>query len=135
MTNYLLDTNHASPLVTFDHPLRRRLLVAINAGHTFALTTVTIAELIYGFGLLPRAAKNRQEWDRLRSSFRIVVIDEQDALESAEMRIRLRHRGWQLSTVDALIAAIALRYDFTLLTSDADFDVVPELKHTNWLAP
>jgi len=31
MTAYLLDTNHASPLVTLHHPLRRRVLAAIKA--------------------------------------------------------------------------------------------------------
>ena len=41
--------------------------------------------------------------------------------------------GWQLNTIDAFIAALTLRYDLTLLTSDGDFNAVPELKHANWL--
>lgn len=32
MTVYLLDTNHASPLVTLHHPLRRRVIQALDAG-------------------------------------------------------------------------------------------------------
>ena len=38
-----------------------------------------------------------------------------------------------MKTIDALIAAIALRYDLTLLTTDGDFYAVPDLKHENWL--
>ena len=45
MTQYLLDTNHASPLVTLDHPLRARVLSAIRSDDIFALTTANLAEL------------------------------------------------------------------------------------------
>jgi tRNA(fMet)-specific endonuclease VapC len=134
MTNYLLDTNHASPLVTLDHPLRLRWLAAVNSGHTFALATVTLTELVYGFGILPRAAQNQQEWARLRPSFRIYAIDEEDALKAAELQIHLWRRGWQLQTVDALLAVIAIRNDSTILTADHDFDAVPDLRCENWLA-
>lgn len=133
MSDYLLDTNHLSPLLTLDHPLRRRILEAIRHGDRFALTTVNVAELLYGIGSVPRAAQNRVEWEHLRSSLRMFDVEEPDAVESAEMRIRLRRRGRQLGAIDALIAAIALRYDLTLLTTDGDFDAVPDLKRENWL--
>ncbi len=35
--------------------------------------------------------------------------------------------------VDALIAAIAIRYDLTLLTEDKDFRPITQLKRENWL--
>ena len=135
MTSYLLDSNHVSPLVTLDHPLRRRVLIARPAGDVLALTTANLAEVLYGIVTLPRAIANQAEWERLRPSFRIYTIEERDAVRSAEIRIFLRRRGRQIGAIDALMAAIALRYDLTLLTTDADFDAVPELKHTNWLAP
>lgn len=133
MTNYLLDTNHASPLVTLDHPLRRQWFAAVDSGHTFALAAVALVELFYGFGILPRAAQNQQEWARLRPAFRIYAVDEDDALKAAELQIYLRRRGWQLKTIDALLAVIAERNDLTLLTTDRDFDAIPELQHENWL--
>ncbi len=132
---YLLDTNHVSPLVTFDHPLRARVLRAIQAGDVFATTVANLVEFLFGISVTPRAARNTREWERLRASIDVYGIGEEDAVRAARLQTSLRRRGWQLNTVDALIAAIALRYDFTLLTSDADFDAVPELKHTNWLAP
>lgn len=133
MANYLLDTNHASPLVTLNHPFRHRLFAALQTGHTCALTAVTIVELLYGFGTLPRAVRNNQEWARLRPSFRVYAIDEDDAIKAAELQIQLRRRGWQLGTIDALLAVIAMRNDLILLTTDRDFDGVSDLNHENWL--
>lgn len=95
MANYLLDSNHASPLVTLHHPLRKRFL--------------------------------------LKASLTCYQLDEIDGERAAELQVLLRKRGWQLETVDALVAAVALRYGLTLLTSDKDFSAVPHLVQENWL--
>jgi predicted nucleic acid-binding protein len=133
MTHYLLDSNHASPLVTLSHPLRMRVLDAIQSGDLFALTTVNLPEILLGLGTLPRAVQSRMEWARLRPSFRVYTIDEDDAIEAAELQIRLRRRGWHVGTVDALLAVVAMRNNLILLTADRDFDGISELKHENWL--
>ena len=133
MTNYLLDTNHASPLVTRDHPLRNQVSNALQRGDTFALAAANLAEVLYGIAALPRAAQNKLEWDWLRSSLWVYAIEEQDAVASAERRIHLRRRGRQIGAIDAMLAAIALRYGLTLLTTDSDFAVVPGLPQENWL--
>lgn len=76
---------------------------------------------------------NRTEWERLKPLFPCYIPDEIDAELAAELQVSLRRQGWQLETVDALIAAVALRYDLTLLTTDKDFRAVPKLKRANWL--
>jgi predicted nucleic acid-binding protein len=130
---YLLDTNHASPLVTLPHPLRVRVLQAIRSGDTFAVTTVNLTELLFGIGLTPRAVHNTLEWERWRASLDVYRVEEEDAVRAAQLQVSLRHHGRQLKTVDALIAAIALRYHLIVLTSDSDFDIVPDLQCENWL--
>jgi predicted nucleic acid-binding protein len=60
-------------------------------------------------------------------------INQLEAELAAELQTSLRRRGWQLATVDALIAAVALRHDLTLLTTDGDFAAVPGLVCENWL--
>jgi len=70
---------------------------------------------------------------RLKSLFRCHIPDLLDAEEAAGLQVFLRQRGWQLDTVDALIAAVALRHDLTLLTTDRDFQAVPQLRTENWL--
>lgn len=132
MANYLLDTNHAASLVTIGHPLRRRILQQLEAGDTFAIHILIVAETLYGIGILPRAQQNFAEWARLKSSFACYVPDQTDAERAAELQISLRRKGWQLETVDAFIAVTALRYDLILLTTDHDFQAVPELPKQNW---
>lgn len=83
--------------------------------------------------MLPRAAQNLAEWERLKPLLPCYIPDETDAEFAAELQVSLRRRGWQLATVDALIAAVALRYDLTLLTADQDFQAIPRLQHENWL--
>ena len=135
MMNYLLDTNHAASLVTLRHPLRQRVLMQIHAGDTFAVAVPIVAETLFGIGMLPRATQNLVEWARLRLGLVCYLPDEADAESAAALQRSLRHQGRQLETVDAFIAAVALRYDLVLLTSDNDFVAVPDLKQENWLIP
>jgi tRNA(fMet)-specific endonuclease VapC len=134
MAEYLLDTNHASPLVTVGHPLRERILQRLDEGHAFAICVPVLTETLFGISVLPRSALNRSEWKRLRPAVTCYVPDEGDAESAAELQLALRARGWQLETVDSLIAAVALRYNLTLLTTDKDFQAVPGLPQENWLA-
>ena len=135
MSNFLLDTNHAATLVTIGHPLRQRFLLHLQAGDTFAISVLVVAETLYGIGLLPRAALNLAEWTKLRPNLACYIPDETDAENAAALQRSLRRQGRQLETVDAFIAIIALRYDLVLLTSDNDFVPVPKLKRENWLIP
>ena len=134
MADYLLDTNHASPLVTLGHPLRERVLRRLDEGHTFAICVPVLTETLFGIAILPRAALNRGEWQRLRLAVPCYLLDERDAESAAELQLAMRRRGRQLETVDSLIAAVTLRYGLILLTTDMDFQAVPGLPQENWLA-
>ncbi len=133
MANYLLDTNHLSPLVTLSHPLRQRFLKQQRQGNSFSLAVPALTELLFGLQTLPRARQNLTEWKRLLSGLTVYNLDHLDAEQAANLQVFLRKRGWQLGTVDALIAAVALRYDLILLTTDKDFSAIPQLKQENWL--
>ncbi|MCB0168190.1 MAG: hypothetical protein KDI79_28435 [Anaerolineae bacterium] len=69
MTDYLLDTNHISPIVTIEHPLRQRILTQLQAGDTFSIPALVLGEFLYGISLLPRATSNLREWERLKDDF------------------------------------------------------------------
>jgi tRNA(fMet)-specific endonuclease VapC len=133
VANYLLDTNHASPRVTLSHPLRRRILQSLNDIDNFATCVPVVTETLFGIALLPRANQNLAEWRRLKPLLLCYIPDETDAEFAAELQVSLRRRGWQLETVDALIASVALRYNLILLTTDQDFQAVPQLSQANWL--
>jgi tRNA(fMet)-specific endonuclease VapC len=134
VADYFLDTNHASTLVTIGHSVRRRIHARLAAGDSFFLTAPVITEVVFGFGLLPRATQNMQEWLAIRPALRLLPIEETDAMDGAALQLALRRRGWQLETVDALIATVALRNALILLTTDGDFRPVPGLGSENWFA-
>jgi len=133
MADYLLDTNHASPLVTIGHPLRNKILENLDSGHTFALCVPVISETLFGLGVLPRAKSNFEEWQRLKPLLATYGLDASDAEQAVDLQLSLRKSGWQLASFDALIATIALRYELTLLTTDKDFQIVEGLQAENWL--
>ncbi len=134
MPAFLLDTNHLSLLVTIGHRLRERILTQIEQGTKFAVCVPVVTETLVGISLLPRALQNRAAWMSLRPLFPCFPLDAADADVAAELMVDLRKRGWQLETMDALIAAVALRHDLVLLTKDRDFQGVPQLQVENWLA-
>ena len=127
-----MDTNHISPLVTIEHPLRHRIFAAVTSGDSFAIAAPALSEFLYGIGTLPRAQQNLAEWERLRSDFRYYNLSWLDAEQAARLRLALRSQGWQLSLVDAMIAVLALQNDLTLLTTDKDFRAIPNLKQEIW---
>lgn len=135
MARHLIDTNHLSPVVTPTHQLRARILNALEQGHEFFITIEVLTEFLFGIFMTPREIKNRWEWETLRRSFIIYSPDIIDAYEAATIQATLKRRGRQLGMVDALVAATALRYDYTVLTIDQDFNAISLLKIENWLLP
>lgn len=133
MAEYLLDSNHASPLVTLSHPLRDLVLTRLEQGDRFSLCVPVVVETLFGIGILPRAEQNRVEWKRLAPLLPCYIPDADDAESAADLQIALRQQGKQLATVDALIATLALRYDLILLTTDRDFLFIPGLQQENWI--
>lgn len=134
MASYLLDTNHVSPIVTPGHRLRSLIIQRHDAGDTFSIAVPALTEMLFGIRLLPRAERNLRDWQRFEPLFGFYDITKQDAEYAANLQATLRKQGRQLGLVDALIAAIALRYDLILLTTDKDFQPVVGLTQQNWLA-
>jgi predicted nucleic acid-binding protein len=89
--------------------------------------------MLFGIGILPRAVANLAEWERLKPNFRFYAPDVVDAEKAAALQIALRRQGWQLETVDALVAITAERYRLILLTRDKDFTRVPGIRLEQWL--
>ena len=133
MASYLLDTNHLSPLVTLGHPFRERVLARHSSGDEFSIPVPVLTEFLYGIRLAPRAAASLREWEVLQDRFGYYTVGIVDAQEAAELQVALRRVGWQLATVDALIATIAIRNNLILLTTDGDFRPIKQLAQENWI--
>ncbi len=132
MARYLLDTNHLSPLVTPGHRFQSILQQQYQAGDSFHVAVPALTEMLYGIQILPRAGRNLENWRAIEGLFTYYQIEKRDAEHAAGLQVVLRKQGWQLTTVNALIAAVALRYDMTLLTSDQDFRAISGLIQSRW---
>ena len=119
----LLDTNVVSEAMKPEpHPSVRDWLDA-QAAETLFLSSVTIAELMFGIGALPRGKRK----DRLATTLdgvmelfepRILPFDTQAARRYADLAVKARKAGKGFPTPDGYIAAIAAAHGFAVASHD-----------------
>jgi predicted nucleic acid-binding protein len=119
----LLDTNVVSEAMKPEpHPSVRDWLDA-QAAETLFLSSVTIAELMFGIGALPRGKRK----DRLATTLdgvmelfepRILPFDTQAARRYADLAVKARKAGKGFPTPDGYIAAIAAAHGFAVASRD-----------------
>ena len=90
---------------------------ALETGEELATTGLVLQELLQGFSG-PRA---REQIIRHFGAIPLIAPDREDHIEAAELRNRCRRSGVQIGTIDALLAQLCIRYGFTMLTTDRDF--------------
>lgn len=74
--------------------------------------------------------------DLLFQEVTLLHYDADCADEFGKVRVQLRRNGIEVSSLDLLIASVALVYDLTLVTNNtADFQNVPGLRLDDWLTP
>ncbi|MCX7340017.1 MAG: type II toxin-antitoxin system VapC family toxin [Hyphomicrobiales bacterium] len=115
----LLDTNVVSEAMKPDpHPAVRNWLDA-QAAETLYLSSVTVAELMFGIGALPSGKRK----DRLTAALdgvlelfatRLLLFDLETARRYADLAVRARAAGRGFPTHDGYIAAIAATHGFTV---------------------
>jgi predicted nucleic acid-binding protein len=93
------------------------LLRAIESGEAILTTGIVLQELLQGFRG-PRARE--QILDRF-AAIPLLIPDRDDHIRAAELRNRCRRAGIQIGTIDALLAALCIRHELTMLSSDRDF--------------
>jgi predicted nucleic acid-binding protein len=93
------------------------LLQALEGESLVVSTGLVLQELLQGFQG-PKAA------DRIISAFAslpLIFPDREDHIEAARLRNHCRRKGFQVGTIDALLAQLCLRHDLVMLTTDEDF--------------
>jgi predicted nucleic acid-binding protein len=119
----LLDSNVVSEAMKPEpHPAVRDWLDE-QAAETLYLSSVTIAELMFGIGALPKGKRK----DKLAAVFdgvlelfgdRILPFDTKAARHYADLAVKARAAGKGFPTPDGYIAAIAASHDFTVASRD-----------------
>jgi predicted nucleic acid-binding protein len=119
----LLDTNVVSEAMTREpHPRLREWLDA-QAAETLFLSSLTVAERLFGIGALP-AGKRKDTLaaalDDVLDLFaaRILPFDTAAARRYADLAVKARRVGQGFPTPDGYIAAIAAAHGFTVASRD-----------------
>jgi tRNA(fMet)-specific endonuclease VapC len=132
---YLIDANHiGAALAAKGHKLRARIAREHRAGFRFgtSLTAMFEAEVGIRHHATPVQLRDRMNW--LLKIVRIWPLTESMTPVYAEIRETLRSRGRAASQFDMVLAAMARTMNATLLTTDRDFDALPEIPTENWFA-
>jgi predicted nucleic acid-binding protein len=98
------------------------LIRAIEAGETIVTTGLVLQELLQGLSG-PKARD--QILDRF-SALPLLAPDRHDHIDAAELKNRCRRGGFQISTIDALLAQLCIHHDLTMLTTDNDFSHIAD---------
>lgn len=120
----LLDTNVVSEAMKPEPDPALRRWLDEQAAETLYLSSVTIAELMFGIGALPMGKRK----DRLAAALegvlelfadRILPFDTSAARRYSDLAAKARAAGKGFPTPDGYIAAIAASHDFAVASRDA----------------
>jgi tRNA(fMet)-specific endonuclease VapC len=135
MKRYLLDTNHLGEAIGRVSIVRDRIQQLPRQGDIFGTSVPVLCELLVGVVLRKDAAKARTRLDWLLQVVRIWPIDLDITDRYAGAYHELQKAGRALSQVDIILAALARQLKVTLLTTDKDFEALPDVQTENWLVP
>jgi predicted nucleic acid-binding protein len=119
----LLDTNVVSEAMTREPHVRVREWLDAQTAETLFLSSITVAELLFGIGALP-AGKRKDSLaaalDDVLDQFagRILPFDTEGARRYADLAVKARRAGKGFPTPDGYIAAVAAAHGFAVASRD-----------------
>lgn len=132
MLKYLLDTN----IVIY--VMKRRPLEALQAfnknANRLAISTITLAELIYGAEKSKRVEQNLNAVEDFVSHLEVLPYDANATQHYGQIKAFLERSGKPIGVNDIHIAAHARSRGLTLVTNNlSEFKRVPNLALENWV--
>ena len=129
---YLLDTNIISYWMRGDKRVIDR--IKKHSPSDLALSTVTLAEILYGIERSPMKKKERRlKIEQISSLLGLYSFDEAAAWKYAVIRAQLEREGMVISERDTQIASIAMANKLTVVTHNVkEFVRIGKLKVEDW---
>lgn len=124
----LLDTNIVIGLFAQDSVVKERL----SETEEVFIPSIVLGELYFGALKSERAIENLSRIDDFAIDSVVLGCDAETARYYGEIKNALREKGQPIPENDIWIAAIALQHDLVLITRDAHFEKVDDLKTTAW---
>lgn len=134
MPAFILDTNHLSAAINRVSSLRERISQARLLGVRIGTCVPVLCELQSGIQQTARAQINQRQLDHVLRQIRIWPLSIEISRVYGAVFNEVRRRGRVLSQVDMMLAALARQMRLTVLTSDRDFEALPDIRTENWLA-
>jgi tRNA(fMet)-specific endonuclease VapC len=125
---YLLDTNIIIALFAKEAPVLNNLAQA----EEVFIPSIALGELHYGARKSGRSQKNLERIEEFVIKNVVIECNSDTAYEYGDVKNKLRIKGRPLPENDVWIAALALQYDLILVTRDAHFQEVENLKVVSW---
>jgi tRNA(fMet)-specific endonuclease VapC len=124
----VLDTNALSALAEGEP----KAVKACTSADEIAIPVIVLGE--YRFGISQsRHKREYQRWlDELLPACKILEVDEETALNYAEIRSRLKKSGTPIPSNDLWIAALCVQHTSPILTRDRHYEAVSGLKRLSW---
>jgi predicted nucleic acid-binding protein len=101
----------------------KRLQEIILSGEKIYTAGIILQEILQGI-------KDNNQFNKLKSHFEAFSLISPGAdtyIYAATLFNKCRRSGIQLTTIDCLIASIAIQYDCYLFTADGDFSLIPQI--------
>lgn len=123
-----LDTNAAIRILNSEPAAVRRF----RAEAWVALPMPVVGELLFGAANSGLSVENSTRYEGFVLDAHLLPVDLETARLYAETRLLLKTAGTPIPENDLWIAAVCLRYDLTLVTSDRHFRACPGLAVEDW---
>lgn len=124
--NYLVDTS-AYSWAARGH---RDIVECMRSAERLYLTPVVRAELLNGFSLGSKKSKNLEQFASFCRSRRVKMLPVVDTTSDyySLIWLSLKCKGQPIPTNDVWIAASAMQHGLTVLTTDAHFSLITEIR-------
>lgn len=131
-SGYLLDTNHLGLAVRLDSPVRRQVIDRRMKGAKIGTIVPALCELQVGARSVSNPDEYQFQLKRLMEQIRVWPLDIEASHAYGDLYRELKAKGRVLSQVDMMIAAFARQNRLVVVTTDRDFDAIPDVPTENW---
>ena len=129
---YLVDTNILVYLLNSKSPQLQQKFTRRDI-RQFGVSSITVAELIYGARKSRKVERNTSAVIKILSSFELLDFTSLDAFEYGDIRVCLESKGKLIGGNDLLIAAQARRLGLIVIAANTgEFCRVPGLQVEDW---
>ena len=132
MTRYILDTNHLGLAGRRHSKVAVRIADYHLLGRRVGTCLPAICEVQAGARQVADPVQYQRKLHRLMQEIRTWPMDFQTTEFFGDIHQQLRSAGTMMSPVDIMVAALARQLNMVVLTTDHDFQLLPDIKTEDW---